>query len=563
MHSTSAHISHSGDSVKSRTALVIDDDPTSRLVAQWLLHRQGYQVSSFKGVSQDIESISSMAPRKPDVIIIDYLLQDCSAIDFIEKLNAIQGFNEIPKIVITAKRSNESERTALAHGVADFITKPLTTSKFVERVALTSAEKQLQSYKHHGWLPTINPLEINPSDLPNSYSVIIVEQKNFDEIAHHQGMNVAHQSMNELAHTLNLLLAPNHVFMSRISLSQIAVISAVVNANDLAPLLSRLNAPYKKNISGKISKAVAMLACGVATNLGKWTINESIANAMFALLLARKKDKFEVEYFSHLIGHKLKRLESIQHKHSYDDLKSMLRLVYQPQVRASDSQTMVLSASIRLRTPIIGQIPFDELTQVYASKSYTDDIGLHLFERLFGDLRDIPKRINVAMQLPEQLLGSDQFISNLNQLARTYNIEKSRVEIELLQSSVMNIDNRKLVNIFRLKNFGFSIVLDDFGFGCNNFNLLLSLPITKIKLANVFLNPEYFEHRGIRLINSIASAANSEGFKLVIKDIETNKQLGGLKSLPNILFQGSAIGRSLPLKDLIMRLKQQARLSEV
>jgi response regulator RpfG family c-di-GMP phosphodiesterase len=246
MHSTPAHISHSGDSTQSRTALVIDDDPTSRLVAQWLLHRQGYQVSSFKGVSQDIESISSMAPRKPDVIIIDYLLQDCSAIDFIEKLNAIQGFNEIPKIVITAKRSNESERTALAHGVADFITKPLTTSKFVERVALTSAEKQLQSYKHHGWLPTINPLEINPSDLPNSYSVIIVEQKNFDEIAHHQGMNVAHQSMNELAHTLNLLLAPNHVFMSRISLSQIAVISAVVNANDLAPVLSRLNAPYKK-----------------------------------------------------------------------------------------------------------------------------------------------------------------------------------------------------------------------------------------------------------------------------------------------------------------------------
>lgn len=561
MQRTPTQLNHSHDSVNAPSAVVIDDDPTSRLVAQWLLHRQGYRVSSYKGVHQDIESIASLAPDKPDVIIIDFLLQDGSAIDFIEQLNCIEGFNEIPKIVITSKRTNEFERLALAHGVADFITKPLTTSKFVERVGLTSLDKPLKDFNSQGWLPAINPLEVHPTDLPPSYSVIIVEQKNFDESARNYGASAAHQLMNELAQSLNLLFTPNHIFMSRISLSQVAVVTTVTDNNELMRVLDRLELLYQQKQKSTSSRVMPALACGVATNLGKVTFNESLRSAMFALFISRKKEKFEVEYFNHLAGHKSKRLDRIQQHVNYCDLKTLLRLSYQPQIQIESNQICALTAFVRLQTPSMGQISFDEITQVYGTSNQLNDIGLHLFEILFRDLRNIPKPINVSIHLPGDLLKSEQFVSNLNQLARVYNIDRNRVEIELLQSSVQNIDDYQLVNIFRLKNFGFSIVLDDFGIGCSNFNLLLSLPITKVKLAKIFLNPEYFEHRGERLMKSIASSASCEGFTVVIKNIETKNQLERIKVLPNILVQGLG-GSPKPLEELLVHLNQQSLLNE-
>lgn len=555
------HVQHSSrhDDTGRNRAIVIDDDPTSRLVTHWLLSREGYQVFGFQGLSQDIERIASLKPKNTDVIIIDFLLQDCSAIEFIEQLNAISGFSDIPKVVITAKRTRNLERVVLDSGAADFITKPLTTSKFVERVALTADNKKVAHTASQQWLPAVRPLKMSSEALPSTYSVLVVELTNFDDIHAASGIHKAQKALDDLAYSLNVLMEPNQLFMSRIGLSQIALVTSIVNRSELSTLVGKLQSFYQpKNIT-TVTSLEQQLAWGVATNRGKNNFNESLANAMFALMLSRKKGTHQVEFFNTLVGHALNRIGRIEHEIAYGDLKSMLKLHYAPQVSINNRQIAGLSAQVRLKTAALGQVSFAELAELSQADDYLHEVGLYMFELLFNDLRALPKHITVSLPLNDRLLRSQRFIANLNQLARTYNINKQQVEIELLQSVANDIDDPSLENIYRLKNYGFALVLDNFGLGSSNLNQLLSLPISKLKLDDYFAQSEHPEHRRTRLIKAISLLTDYEGIKLVVKNVKSQKEYDTIKTIPNALAQGEIWGRPAALTEILTQLEQNYR----
>lgn len=83
----------------------------------------------------------------PDLIVVDYMMPEMDGIQFISRLRAVAGREEVPILMITANDDKDVRYEALRSGATDFLTKPVDRVEFSARVhnmlALGSSRKKL------------------------------------------------------------------------------------------------------------------------------------------------------------------------------------------------------------------------------------------------------------------------------------------------------------------------------------------------------------------------------------------------------------------------------------
>jgi putative two-component system response regulator len=82
---------------------------------------------SSKGLQWCIES-------DPDLVIVDYMMPAPDGIEFIQRLRASPGRQELPILMVTADHEKEVRYRALESGATDFLTKPVDRIEFTSRV---------------------------------------------------------------------------------------------------------------------------------------------------------------------------------------------------------------------------------------------------------------------------------------------------------------------------------------------------------------------------------------------------------------------------------------------
>ena len=108
--------------------LVVEDDPTLRLVLQDNLRSEGYDV----GVAADgAAGVRSAQTVSPDLIVLDLTLPDC---DGFELLPVFRQSGQVPIIVLTARTRQAEKLKGLALGADDYITKPFDPEELLARV---------------------------------------------------------------------------------------------------------------------------------------------------------------------------------------------------------------------------------------------------------------------------------------------------------------------------------------------------------------------------------------------------------------------------------------------
>ncbi len=87
------------------------------------------------------------AQNQPDLIIVDYMMPEMDGIQFLARLRAVPGREEVPVLMITANDNKDVRYEALQIGATDFLTKPVDRIEFSARVrnmlALSSSRKKL------------------------------------------------------------------------------------------------------------------------------------------------------------------------------------------------------------------------------------------------------------------------------------------------------------------------------------------------------------------------------------------------------------------------------------
>ncbi|MEA2238351.1 MAG: hypothetical protein QOC81_3075 [Thermoanaerobaculia bacterium] len=100
--------------------LIVDDEPSIRLAIRRFLTTAGFEVSDADNRSS---ALALARKERPDAIILDYKLRDCTALDLLPQFLAIDA--EVAVIVLTAHASVELAVSAIKEGAQQFLTKPV------------------------------------------------------------------------------------------------------------------------------------------------------------------------------------------------------------------------------------------------------------------------------------------------------------------------------------------------------------------------------------------------------------------------------------------------------
>ncbi|MEA2165693.1 MAG: hypothetical protein QOK37_3820 [Thermoanaerobaculia bacterium] len=100
--------------------LIVDDEPSIRMAIRRFLTTSGFEVSDAENRSS---ALALARKERPDAIILDYKLRDCTALDLLPQFLAIDA--EVAIIVLTAHASVELAVSAIKEGAQQFLTKPV------------------------------------------------------------------------------------------------------------------------------------------------------------------------------------------------------------------------------------------------------------------------------------------------------------------------------------------------------------------------------------------------------------------------------------------------------
>ena len=113
------------------TILIVDDEPAIRDLVDITLDLAGYKSIS---ASNAHEALVSVIDKKPDLILLDWMLPGGSGIDLARRLRRDEITAVIPIIMLPAKTSEDYKVQELNVGVDDYVTKPFSPRELVARI---------------------------------------------------------------------------------------------------------------------------------------------------------------------------------------------------------------------------------------------------------------------------------------------------------------------------------------------------------------------------------------------------------------------------------------------
>ncbi len=117
--------------MKSKTLLIVDDEPHVRYMLELKLRSAGFNILTAKNGKQAFEIA---AQRFPDAIITDLQMPGCSGLDLCEQLKANVGTANIPVLMLTARGHRIAAEDLAKTNIRQMLAKPFSPREVVKLV---------------------------------------------------------------------------------------------------------------------------------------------------------------------------------------------------------------------------------------------------------------------------------------------------------------------------------------------------------------------------------------------------------------------------------------------
>jgi len=111
--------------------LVVDDEIYIVHILDFSLGMEGYEVLTALDGEQAVEKARA---EHPDLIVLDIMMPKLDGYETCKRLKADPATKDIPVILLSAKGRNVDQKVGFEVGADDYITKPFSPRKLVERI---------------------------------------------------------------------------------------------------------------------------------------------------------------------------------------------------------------------------------------------------------------------------------------------------------------------------------------------------------------------------------------------------------------------------------------------
>jgi two-component system phosphate regulon response regulator PhoB len=124
--------------------LVVEDEASLVTLLRYNLEKEGFRVAE---AGDGEEALTVLAERKPDLVLLDWMLPTLSGIEVCRQIRRKPATRELPVIMLTARGEEGDKIRGLNTGADDYLTKPFSLPELMARIrallrrALPVAEK--------------------------------------------------------------------------------------------------------------------------------------------------------------------------------------------------------------------------------------------------------------------------------------------------------------------------------------------------------------------------------------------------------------------------------------
>ncbi len=127
--------------------LVVDDEPDISALLAYHLARESYRVRT---AATGHEALRAIETEIPDLVLLDLMLPGASGLEVLQEIRRQKAWQEIPVILLTAKREEIDRVEGLRLGADDYVSKPFSPQEVVLRVGAVLRRVRQQPPTHTG-----------------------------------------------------------------------------------------------------------------------------------------------------------------------------------------------------------------------------------------------------------------------------------------------------------------------------------------------------------------------------------------------------------------------------
>jgi len=119
--------------------LVAEDEPHIRRILVTLLEESGFQVDMAPHGGEARRLLQSEIHF--DLVLMDIMMPEATGLELLAEMRQLPHRRGTPVVILTAKGQDVDREEAFRLGAADFITKPFSPKKFLNRVDQILAQR--------------------------------------------------------------------------------------------------------------------------------------------------------------------------------------------------------------------------------------------------------------------------------------------------------------------------------------------------------------------------------------------------------------------------------------
>ena len=373
----------------------------------------------------------------------------------------------------------------------------------------------------------------------------LVNIDNFSNINDAYGFEVGDRVLEELSRFLNMI-KPRDAKVYRFCSDKFVLLDSRELSKEEIVKIAEEILSFFSQVEIEVEDITLKISLSIGISIDKGLIN--IIQAEVAMKELRESNRNHYKIFNPLSDFVHKQQQNIYWIHKIKEAVSDESIVayFQPIVNNNTNKIEKYECLARLKDDdeIISPYLFMEAAKVTGNLPYvTRSLIGQSFKKFAGTDYDFSLNItseDLTLEYLEELL-----LKNVSK----YNIDPSRVTLEMLENITTLDEGTIMTQLMSLRMNGFKIAIDDFGSANSNLSRLLEIEPDYLKIDGSFIKDIITDKKSQIIVDAIISICKSSGIQIIAEYVHNKEVQEEIKWLGIEYSQGFYFGEPQP--DLI------------
>jgi diguanylate cyclase (GGDEF)-like protein len=230
-----------------------------------------------------------------------------------------------------------------------------------------------------------------------------------------------------------------------------------------------------------------------------------------------------------------------------------LDVYFQPKVTLADRHLVGVECLARWQHPAHGEVAPEDFVAV---AEHTGQLARLTEAVLTEGLRrcsqwaEADRPLSIAVNLSVRTLLDSRFPDQVEELLARYAVAPAQLTFEISEPGMLGDIERVLPTLYRLRDLGVRLSVDDFGTGASSLSYLRQWPVHEVKIDNSFVQGMATSSGDLAIVRAVISLSREFGLTVVAEGVESELTLDLLEEMGCEIGQGYLFSRPLPYERL-------------